>query len=87
MGRSVDSQAMQVVVSIQLHDYLTLLSKEGIQGKSPSEVARFIIQQQISQLRKDGYFDEMKGELAALAAAREGAPPKPKSKKSTAKKP
>lgn len=78
---------MQVVVSIQLHDYLTLLSKEGIQGKSPSEVARFIIQQQISQLRKDGYFDEMKGELAALASARDGAPSKSKSKKSTANKP
>lgn len=50
-----ETRTLTISVPIRLHDYLNHLARTSILGASESEVASFLLTQQVSVMLRDGF--------------------------------
>jgi hypothetical protein len=52
-----ETKSLTISVPIRLHDYLAHLARNSILGASESEVASFLLTQQVMAMLRDGFHD------------------------------
>jgi hypothetical protein len=52
-----ETRSLTVSVPIRLYDYLSHLARNSVLGASESEVASFLLTQQVMGMLKDGFHD------------------------------
>jgi len=52
-----ETRSLTISVPVRLHDYLAHLARNSILGASESEVASFLLTQQVMAMLKDGFHD------------------------------
>lgn len=62
-----ETRTLTVSVPARLHDYLGHLARNSILGASESEVASFLLTQQVMAMLRDGFHDLQVPDVAAPA--------------------
>jgi len=52
-----ETRSLTVSVPLRLYDYLSHLARNSVLGASESEVASFLLTQQVMDMLKDGFHD------------------------------
>jgi hypothetical protein len=52
-----ETRSLTISVPIRLHDYLAHLARNSILGASESDVASFLLTQQVMAMLRDGFHD------------------------------